>query len=146
MISLTMGQRYDVIVKADQTNATDYWMRAIPQQACSDNTNQLGIKGIVHYGSSSEEPTTTAYDFTDECVDEPAASLVPVLAKTVGAADFSTSEAVTVVKNANNFFEWTLNGTSFLVDWNNPVSQWLCQYRDNGTLLILLRPGITRRL
>lgn len=121
MIFLTMGQRYDVIVKADQTSAKDYWMRAIPQKACSDNSNQFNIKGIVHYGESTAEPTTTAYAYTDECVDEPLASLVPVLAKNVGPADLQTSEAVSVAKNADNFFEWTLNGTSFLVDWNSPA-------------------------
>jgi FtsP/CotA-like multicopper oxidase with cupredoxin domain len=115
-----MGQRYDVIVKADQTSATDFWMRAIPMAACSANTNQLGIKGIVHYSSSNAEPTTTAYTYVDECADEPAVSLVPVLAKTVGPADLQTTEAVSIAKNANNFFEWTLNGTSFMNAWNNP--------------------------
>ena len=131
-----MGQRYDVIVKADQP-VGDYWMRAIPQKACSANSNQLGIKGIVRYGSSFShshaEPTTTAYAYTDECADVPLASLVPVLSKNVGPADQQTSEAVSVAKNADNFFEWQLNGTSFLVDWNNPA---VLNVYNNNTLAI----------
>jgi hypothetical protein len=59
----------------------------------------------VHYGNSKAEPTTTAFDWTDACADEPATSIVPVLANNVGNADFSTSESVTVVKNAKNFFQ-----------------------------------------
>jgi FtsP/CotA-like multicopper oxidase with cupredoxin domain len=119
-VFVNIGQRYDVIVKADQNSAKDYWLRAVPLSSCSSNSNQDGIKGIVHYGTSTTEPTTTAYTYVDECVDEPAASLVPVLAKKVEAADFEASEAVSVAKNANNFFEWTLNGTTFNNAWDNP--------------------------
>jgi FtsP/CotA-like multicopper oxidase with cupredoxin domain len=115
-----MGQRYDVIVQADQPSS-DYWMRAIPMAACSANTNQLGIKGIIHYGFSTAEPTTTAHSYVDECADEPAASIIPVVQKTVGPADYQESEAVFIAKNAANYFEWTLNGTSFLNAWDNPL-------------------------
>lgn len=50
--------------------ATDFWMRAIPQLACSDNDSTDNIKGIVHYGSSDSTPTTTGYSYVDSCADE----------------------------------------------------------------------------
>lgn len=46
-----MGQRYDVIVTADQAAvASDFWLRAIPDTYCSNNYNPDLIKGIIHYG------------------------------------------------------------------------------------------------
>lgn len=61
VLDIGMGQRYDVIVTADQASvASDFWLRAIPQTACSDNDNADDIKGIIHYGSSTGTPETTA--------------------------------------------------------------------------------------
>lgn len=77
VLDIAMGQRYDVIVTADQASvASDFWLRAIPQSACSDNDNTDDIKGIIHYGSSTDTPSTSAYDYTDACVDEDSSDLV----------------------------------------------------------------------
>jgi hypothetical protein len=119
-ISIGMGQRYDVIVTANQADvASDFWMRAIPQIACSDNDNPDNIKGIVHYGSSTGTPTTEGFVIVDECVDE---KVTPVLSKTAGSIDKLFSEAAFVGSNDAGFFTWTLNGTSYLVAWEEPVS------------------------
>lgn len=124
-----LGQRYDVIVTADQESvATDFWMRAIPQVACSESDNVDGIKGIIHYGTSTGTPTTTGYSYTDECLDELSTDLVPFLSKTVGAVTITNEEAVSVTTNTDNFFRWTLNATSLLINWENPTL--LQQYND----------------
>lgn len=53
-ISIGMGQRYDVILTADQASvATDFWLRAIPDSFCSENYNGDDIKGIIRYGDST---------------------------------------------------------------------------------------------
>ncbi len=54
-----MGQRYDVIVTAE-FDTGDFWMRAIPQEACSDNDNVDNILGIIRYDSSSTSDPTTS--------------------------------------------------------------------------------------
>jgi hypothetical protein len=97
-------------------------MRAVPQAACSPNDNTDGIKGIVHYGNSTATPNTTAYSSTNECVDEPYASLVPFLSKDVGSEYYNKSETVTVGKNSDSLFRWYLNDTSLLIQWDDPVS------------------------
>lgn len=123
------GQRYDVIVTADQESvATDFWMRAIPQVACSESDNVDDIKGIIHYGTSTGTPTTTGYSYTDECLDELSTDLVPFLSKTVGAVTITNEEAVSVTTNTDNFFRWTMNATSLLINWENPTL--LQQYND----------------
>jgi FtsP/CotA-like multicopper oxidase with cupredoxin domain len=138
-IFLNMGQRYDVIVKADQTSSKDFWMRAIPQAACSTNTNQLGIKGIVHYADSTATPTTDSNDYTDACVDEPMASLIPALAKNAGAADIQSTQAVTLAKDVNNYFFWQLDGAEFIVKWDDPM---LLDVHNNDTTSLKAQPHV----
>jgi hypothetical protein len=74
------SSRYDVILNATETSG-NYWIRAIPQVACSDNDNADNIKGILKYDSTdSTEPTTSAYTYTDSCDDEDVSDLVPYYA------------------------------------------------------------------
>ncbi|OJD38659.1 multicopper oxidase [Diplodia corticola] len=121
VLDIAMGQRYDIVVTADQASvASDFWMRAIPQSACSDNDNSDDIKGIVHYGSSTDTPTTSAYDYTDACVDEDSSDLVPYVSKTATSGT-SLAEAVTVGQNSENLFRWYMNSTSMQVDWADPT-------------------------
>jgi hypothetical protein len=121
-LGVNLGQRYDIIVTADQSAvATDFWMRAIPQVACSDNDSTDNIKGIVHYDSSTGTPNTTGYTYTDGCVDEALTNLVPYLSKTVASESQDEIETVTVAKNSDNLFRWYLNETSLLVEWSDPV-------------------------
>lgn len=61
-VILASGQRYDVIVEADQPVGS-YWLRAIYQTACNfnDNDNKDNILGIVYYeGANSMRSTTHA--------------------------------------------------------------------------------------
>ena len=110
--------------------ATDFWMRAIPQIACSDNDSTDNIKGIVYYGDSAGTPSTTGYDYTDSCDDEDVADLVPYVSKTVDSAAVQDSETATVGKNSDNLFRWYLNSTTMVVDWADPT---LLQVYNNAT-------------
>ncbi|KAM0452071.1 hypothetical protein ACHAPV_009695 [Trichoderma viride] len=122
VLSIGIGQRYDVIVTANQSSVADnFWMRAIPQSACSSNDNLDDIRGIVYYGSSAATPTTTAYSYTDSCTDEDTSNLVPFLSKTVSSQTTTVGEAVTLGKNSNNLFKWFLNSTTMVVDWADPT-------------------------
>ena len=54
VLSIGIGQRYDIIVQADQASvASDFWLRAIPDTFCSNNANGADIKGIIHYDGKS---------------------------------------------------------------------------------------------
>lgn len=134
VVSIAMGQRYEVIVTANAT-AGDYWLRAIAQTACSDNANPDNIKGIIRYDSSSTaDPTTnvTASATVDECVDEPMASLVPYVVVDASDADVSEDFAVTVGATAGKF-TWSMGETTFLNDWNYPSIQQVYESGSNAT-------------
>ncbi|KAK2053050.1 multicopper oxidase [Colletotrichum caudatum] len=130
ILNLGMGQRYDVIVTADQASTADsFWMRAIPQSACSDNDSTDNIKGIVSYTGSVTTPETSGYAYTDGCDDE-TDSLKPHVAETVAAADWIDLETASVSSNSAGLFRWTLNSTSMVVDWARPT---LKQVMDSAT-------------
>ena len=120
-LSIGMGQRYDVIVTASETTG-DFWMRAIPQESCSDNDNVDNILGIVRYDSSStSDPTTTAYDTTDSCDDEDITTLVPYLAL-AASADYSVDNDYEVtLQFSSNVIKWAMGGTSFVSQWDYPT-------------------------
>lgn len=122
VISIGMGQRYDVIITADQGKVADsFWMRAVPQTACSGNLNADNIKGIVYYGASKKIPTTASHEYVDSCEDMDAKLLVPHHAETVGTLDPMNKQLAAAGKNSDGFFRWYLNSTTMIVDWGNPT-------------------------
>ncbi|KAJ5670731.1 uncharacterized protein N7477_006094, partial [Penicillium maclennaniae] len=97
-LSIGMGQRYDVIVNADQSTENEsFWIRAIPQEACSDNDSVDNIKGILYYGDFPSTPSTTAYSYTDDCDDMAMSDLVPYLKQSASLPYYNPSEPVTRV-------------------------------------------------
>lgn len=130
-LSIGMGQRYDIIIYTEGMTdiATDFWMRAIPQTACSDNDNADNIKGIISYGTTVSTPSTTAYDYTDSCDDEDASTLVPYLSKTVSGSTWDVDEAASVSTNDDGYFRWYLNSTTMAVEWADPTLEQIY----NGT-------------
>jgi FtsP/CotA-like multicopper oxidase with cupredoxin domain len=123
IVNIQIGQRYMVLVKASQP-AGNYWMRADNQAACSRTTQGLDIKGIVRYAGAEDAtapPTTTAYNYTTECVDEPLASLVPMAKLNAFPSDQRFTDAVTVAPNSENLFKWYLSGTTFYSKYEDPT-------------------------
>jgi len=120
VLSIGMGQRYDIIVDASLSSG-NYWMRAIPQTTCSDNDNTDNIKGIVMYDSTNTtEPNSSAYTYTDSCDDEALTDLVPYLALDASTGNTTDDFAVTVGRTSN-VFKWYMAATTFLVDWEDPT-------------------------
>lgn len=100
--------------------ARDFWIRAVPQTQCSENDNVNNIKGILHYHTQIGIPETNATYFDDGCVDESLSNLVPIVPKSVSAADLRSMGNVTVAKNTENLSPWYLNSTSMQVAWEIP--------------------------
>jgi FtsP/CotA-like multicopper oxidase with cupredoxin domain len=124
------GQRYDIVITADQADVADnFWMRAIPQSACSENDSTDNIRGIVYYGDSPGTPSTTGYDFEDGCDDE-TANITPYITKAVSPAEWNELETASVSKNSAGLFKWYLNSTTMLVDWAKPTLEMVT---DNTT-------------
>ncbi|KAF4771096.1 hypothetical protein N7455_012028 [Penicillium solitum] len=121
-LSIGMGQRYDVIVTAKNLTSGNFWLRAIPQVSCSETDAVDNVKGIIRYNSTSTtDPTTSAYSYTDSCADEASSDLIPYLA--INASEtytYDASEKV-AVEVTDNALLWTMNKTSFRTQWEYPT-------------------------
>jgi FtsP/CotA-like multicopper oxidase with cupredoxin domain len=135
-LSIGMGQRYDIIIYTEGMTeiATDFWMRAIPQSACSDNTNPENIKGIISYGTTVSIPATAGYNYTDSCDDEDASTLVPYLKKTVSGSQWDVDQSASVSKNDQGYFRWYLNSTTMQVEWSDPTLAQIYNSSSNSTI------------
>ncbi|KAB8360871.1 hypothetical protein FH972_024605 [Carpinus fangiana] len=121
-VSIGIGQRYDIIVTANQP-ANNYWMRAIPQLACSYLKSADLVRGIIRYNSSSTaDPTSKGYTLPNDCNDESPSKLIPYLALNAGATKPTSRLTTTVGPSAAdpNIFKWYFNTTTFYSDWSNP--------------------------
>jgi FtsP/CotA-like multicopper oxidase with cupredoxin domain len=121
ILNINIGQRYDIIITADQAPG-NYWLRADNQNSCAATIQAKDIKAIFSYAGFSGTPTTTAYNYTDACIDEPASSLVPYVPVNVGPADI-TEPTLNVLLAANNasLYKWSLNSYTFLQQWDQPT-------------------------
>lgn len=122
-IFITIGQRYHVIVEADQPS-DNYWMRAVPQLSCLNiNTNHFDIKGIVRYSdistaSAKRDPTSKINTLLDLCADEPSDKLIPWVPKNVGASSISKNFEASLLPLANGelAFKWVINHDHYAPD------------------------------
>lgn len=120
-LSIGMGQRYDVIVTAKRLTSGNFWLRAIPQTACSETDATDKVKGIIRYdNSSTADPTTSAYSYTDSCADEEPSNLVPYLPINASGTYAYSKEETVEVQVTDNALLWLMNKTSFHTEWEYP--------------------------
>lgn len=139
-VKINIGQRYDVIIEANQP-VSSYWLRAMVGPCSKNANNGLGsiANGVIAYsGASTGLPTSKAATFTNVCADEPAASLVPIVSTTVDSSTFASQvsalPAGPSLTNANStVFRWTLNGVSEVVNWADPTLLDISSGQNNQT-------------
>lgn len=123
ILSITMGQRYDIIVTADAVS-DNYWMRALIQTACSNNANPANVLGIIRYdATSTDDPTSVAQDgatTAGTCYDEDMSNLVPYVPITASeTSDFEDDFQVQIVIGQNGVL-WEMGPSSFVNQWDYP--------------------------
>jgi FtsP/CotA-like multicopper oxidase with cupredoxin domain len=120
ILKITIGQRYDVIVEADQGHG-DFWIRGGWNSACGSLNNAANLTGILRYSKcSKKDPTSTSSVTIDgSCGDEPANKLVPHLPVEV------TKMLDTITQdlgfNTTGYFKWTINDSSLYLNWSDPT-------------------------
>lgn len=129
-LNIGIGQRYDVVVEADQVVGA-YFLRAINQVECGVNYNNgLGnANGIIRYKGSDEsaEPTSVYVPYKDACEDEPLASTVPYVSKTVDPSTFAAQASTLPVNlsavdiGGETLYRWFLNENSMKINWSEPT-------------------------
>jgi FtsP/CotA-like multicopper oxidase with cupredoxin domain len=134
---LGVGQRYDVIVDANQ-KVDNYWLRVNtggafgpPQQSCDGpNANEGNIKAIVRYnGAKKVNPTSTnSTAAVTGCYDLP--GVTPYVKTTVPSGlpkDFEVS--FTPANSDGAVVQWLVNSSAINIDWDTPT----LKYVEDGT-------------
>nr|POE65674.1 laccase-3 [Quercus suber] len=126
-IFLGIGQRYDVIITADQMPGS-YWFRAeVQDQAgCGTNFGNGNIKSIFAYaGHTAETPITSKTAYAQRCNDE--TDLVPYWNSYVPDGTMVTPTVLQTSINQSTAADgtltlyWNVNGSSLDVDWSEPT-------------------------
>ncbi|PHH91964.1 hypothetical protein CDD83_9603 [Cordyceps sp. RAO-2017] len=144
VINISMGQRYDIVLTANQGHfARNFWMRTVPQ-ACSFNRNAHQIRAIVHYDDALSTPSTIRYPSVPLCKDE-TRNLIPYIKKGFGNANRQSSEIV-AIKKRGPLFHWTLNSTAMRLEWGNPTLKKIMDrnpaFRRSNAVIELPEPNI----
>ncbi|KAF2706997.1 multicopper oxidase [Pleomassaria siparia CBS 279.74] len=158
-VLLAIGQRYDVIINANQTEG-NYWFRANVATACASANNFYG-RSIFTYDSTSVTPGAPS---TDPAADPPIAMpggcadmspLVPWVANTVGSSSDFIAQAGNLdvdvgveqlTTNQQNIVFWGVNLTAINVNWDKPTLQYVADkntsYPTTYNLIELPNEGI----
>ena len=139
-LKIANGQRYDVIVEANQVPSS-YFLRAVIQTGCPSGGANSGLgtsNAILNYeGATPVTPinnTPITNVTANICQDEPLASLVPFLQKPAGSstafqASVSTLPAGSVTQVATPddgvVFQWYINNGAINVNYSQPTLKTL---------------------
>ncbi|KAF3765652.1 hypothetical protein M406DRAFT_339052 [Cryphonectria parasitica EP155] len=143
-LSIGIGQRYMIVVEADQEPG-DYWMRTHPATGCNTFTPTLPCggrfsatcepfnvtTGIIRYdASSTAEPTSQPWPYSTLCLDEPYSSLKPVVPWVIDhhpANEITDNRFAAVHQTVNSsaatggYAHWELTPDFLWLDFGNPT-------------------------
>ncbi|KAI4157769.1 MAG: hypothetical protein L6R39_000600 [Caloplaca ligustica] len=124
VVSLGVGQRSDVLVKAIGKPQDAYWMRATLAANCTRSTTLYG-KGVVLYEKADRNvrPNTTAYHLPEiNCANDDLAKTVPLFPITPDPHPSSTEIIELDFKpNATGHNVFLFNNATFRANYNNPL-------------------------
>ncbi|KAI9671164.1 MAG: hypothetical protein M1817_003671 [Caeruleum heppii] len=124
VVTLGIGQRTDVLVKANGKPTDAVWMRANMSAACSV-TRQPNALALVYYdrADTRKKPETSAWPApNDICENDPLEKTVPLFPIRPNPSP-ATTETITLTAglNASGNFLWYMNGVSHRGNLNNPL-------------------------
>ncbi|KAM7192443.1 putative laccase precursor [Rhypophila sp. PSN 637] len=124
-----VGQRYDVIVTANQA-VGNYWLNATFPSAPCGNSNAPRPAAIIRYsGAANSNPTSAGSVPPDSsCADSRA--YAPIVTRSAPVSSFTAAPANTLntnikVDNSIARVFWPVNNSPMKVNWNNPTLEYV---------------------
>ncbi|OAA52124.1 laccase Lcc4 [Cordyceps fumosorosea ARSEF 2679] len=132
VLDITMGQRYDILVTANQAAAArQFWMRSVPLGLCGDpNWRPNDIRAVVHYDETWKDPSTLGYPYSQTCGDLTDSGR-PHVKEDVQKPDVQVSETTSFDKEGDGYWYWTLRGAPLLIEWQDPTLSKLLRHDTN---------------
>ncbi|EFX03359.1 laccase [Grosmannia clavigera kw1407] len=135
-VYMAVGQRYDVVIEANQATRS-YWFNAtLPSGPCGQSYNSYPAAILSYAGANSTTPTSTGSAPPDPSCADSLALYTPVVSRSATVSDFSPDTDDTLTTNiayeSNGVARvfWPVNGSPINVSWNDPT---LAYVRDNRT-------------
>ncbi|QSZ30962.1 hypothetical protein DSL72_000522 [Monilinia vaccinii-corymbosi] len=124
VVTLAVGQRTDVLVTANGSPDSAYWMRSNISTLCSSTNQPIALAAIYYDQADTDHtPTSTPWDVPDPgtCANDDLSVTEPYY--TIAADEPSTTQNMDInfYVNDTGSFLWTLGGKSFRADYNDPV-------------------------
>lgn len=139
-VFIAIGQRYDVLITANET-VDNYWFRAEVQTPCGSNNNNGNIKSIFSYeGASDSYPTSNGSSYVGGCSDQ--TGLVPYVQKDVPSDQFQAqSQSLEMLHdlgtkaswsvNGSSVVQWAFNGEMITINWDKPTLDYVFSGESN---------------
>jgi len=129
-LSLSVGQRYDVVINANATTS-NYWFRVGTGGTCDGpNANAANIRSIFRYaGAGSGDPNSTAAaPLPTGCYDE---AVVPYVKTSVPQeVPEELKVGFTNTAGSGNLVQWLVNGIPMDVELDYPTLQHVADGND----------------
>ncbi|KAK4496969.1 hypothetical protein PRZ48_011418 [Zasmidium cellare] len=126
-IFLGAGQRYDVIITADQEPG-NYWFRTEVAKECRNNNDWYGRAIWSYSNTAMGTPNSTAFPEPTDCLEP--GPLIPYWPQKVprkqeiGNLQVNTTHAVTEYSNNSSMVVWAL-GETIDINWSKPTLSYV---------------------
>ena len=124
MVTLGVGQRTDVIVKASLPRGSAVFMRSFISQKCSVARQPLALAAIYYDGADTKKTPTSKETPIDDshCGNDDLDTTIPFFPfpSTPKPATTETIK-ITVGLNSTGHLLWFMNGQSFRANYDNPI-------------------------
>ncbi|KAF7862713.1 hypothetical protein EAF04_007586 [Stromatinia cepivora] len=126
VVTVGVGQRTDVIVKAIGKAGSSYWMRSNFSQLCASSPSlQPSALAVVLYdgADTSIRPNSTAFPYNEtNCLNDPLDITTPYVKSTPPTTPQTTQTIdINYIINGSGMFLFTFGGSSFRANYNKPV-------------------------
>jgi FtsP/CotA-like multicopper oxidase with cupredoxin domain len=127
-LSMAVGQRYDVIIVANQT-VGNYWLR-VQTGDCNQNANQGNIRSIIRYqGAPQSDPNSQGVTQPTGCFDEKVtpfvSNQVPQDQFRINPISLDFNPMVTALSSGLTVNTWLVNGSDMIIDWRQPSLKYI---------------------
>jgi FtsP/CotA-like multicopper oxidase with cupredoxin domain len=124
---LAIGQRYDVVIDANQAPG-NYWFRAEAQSGCFSSSTGVGRAIWTYSGAAAGTPSTSAWTEPSGCLEP---QMSPYWQQPVPSASFQDTldteiTNAVVTPGGDSMVVWALNKPIW-VDYANPTMQYLME-------------------
>ncbi|KAI1747442.1 multicopper oxidase-domain-containing protein [Xylaria castorea] len=130
VVTLGIGQRVDVIVKADRDPAGAYWLRS-NLTTCSNAKQPFALAAIYYDKADTKtKPMSKPWDVPDPgtCANDDLELTKPIYSMELPEPSWTQNMDISLTRNESGHLLWQFGGVAARVDYNNPT---LLQVKNN---------------